>query len=356
MNFKTNIRQRHILKKTNTQKKKTKKMSQMSHGESRKTARDLVTDWKEDFFTKPEIVEMCAEIAKKYVDDYPGLVYIDSSAGKNEFAVCLCEDTDVEYMSFDIYKYPETEGEVTKQNWLTVKPEQLPKDDVPIAIGFNPPFGRKSKLLNEFMVKACSFHPELIFLLCPSKYKLPKEERVWYDELENVELPPFSFYKSSQGSDSSIWQNPHIASKFLVLHRRDEPKELDITQTKHPKVTMMKVSKLPNPDKLESPNDTLIVRVTGNLAGHSFFVSGRNGLDEYREEKYLGNWKNWSATGYSGTTYDCLIFERPHPPIKQLQKSFLNQWRKMMPSSFVPNTSSFSITRGQMCEMFDKIL
>lgn len=326
--------------------------------------RDDVTDWTEDFFTRPETIAQCVEIASKYVKDFPHLVYIDSSAGKNEFATELCAaNSNVGYLSFDIKLYPERVGNVTQKDWLTVEASELPDSTstTSIAIGFNPPFGRRNDMLNAFMVKACSFQPKFLFLLCPGRYELPKQDRPWYDQVEKLDLLPFAFYRSSLGLNASKYHmaNQFHICKFVVLQRRETPKEITRAPVAtHPAVEIYKLATLDDANQVPDAENVILVRTTGHLSGHSYFFPQADGtFDEYRLNEHKGNWENWAARGYAPSVYTCLHFtDSNHPSREWIRTRFIEEWRRKCPLSFVPNQSSFSINRTEFCEMLRNFL
>lgn len=324
--------------------------------------RDKVPDMTEDFFTRPDTIQQCAEMAQKYVTKFPSLLYVDFSAGKNEFAVTLCEMIPtVSYKSFDIKLYKGRKGEVNKKDWLEVERKDLisSSDNRPIVIGLNPPFGRKSSVLDKFMKKACSFEPKLLFLICPYRYNLPKECAPWYDVLEKIDLPPSVFYRSSIGLDASEYDvaNQFHQCKFVILGRREKPQVVPKALTKHPLVNIYGLSTLDDPNNIKDAENVIIVRKNGHLSGHSYFFPLQGGsFDEYRLNEFKGSWKSWTSCGYATSTYTCLHFKAPHPSREIIRQKLIEEYKVKQPLSFVPNQCCFSINKAEFCEMLNNIL
>src|SRR5437764_4921996 len=95
---------------------------------------------KDDFFTKSEVIEQCADLVTPYINNFlkthkkSNLIYIDFSAGRNEFAQLL----HLPYIAIDLYEYPESVGEIIYQDWLKTRLKQfkLPSN-TEIIIGLN---------------------------------------------------------------------------------------------------------------------------------------------------------------------------------------------------------------------------
>jgi hypothetical protein len=319
--------------------------------------RELVTDWKEDYFTKPEVVAQCADLTIPYIDKLfdndaaTDLVYMDCSAGKNQFAQLL----DLPYIAVDLHQYPDAEGEVIKQDWLTTCRHQFKlAPTTEIALGFNPPFGKRYHLLNAFLKHAYQeFEPKFFFLICPEKYKLPKEVQIWYDQRETCILPHFAFYRPSNGE---LFDFP---CDFRVYERRETANQntRPAPVLTHPLVSVCKVDALEDPDNLPYPNDTVFIRRWGRNAGRSSFEPHEDGsISEYRDCDYLDTYDSWSDRGLSGKMFHCLVFTEPIDR-DWFREQFLEEWKKECPRMFIAgNSFNFDLSKGTLCKILHKIL
>lgn len=318
--------------------------------------RELITDWKEDFFTQPEIIETCADIANEYIDNYLSnnkldLIYVDCSAGKNQFAPLL----DIPYIAIDLHKYPQSQGSIIYQDWLTVTKNQfnLPKN-TKIALGLNPPFGKRYHLLNAFMDHAFQqFEPQFIFLICPEKYTLSKNINQWYDLKYQIILPHFSFYRPNNNT------NFDFPSDFRIYEKRKSP-IINIKTEKvpnHPLVTTCKVCDLDDPDNVQFPTKTLFIRRWGRSAGRNTFECNKDGsVSEFKDMKYLNTFPSWSNRNLSGKMFYCLIF---HKKINRewFRSRFLQEWQKECPRMFIPgNDFNFDLSKNTLLKIIHKIL
>lgn len=324
--------------------------------------RELITDWKEDFFTQPEIIETCADIANAYIDNYidkdnnnnkkkSNLIYIDCSAGKNQFAPLL----KIPYFAIDLHKYPESQGDIIYQDWLTVKRNQfdLPKN-TEIVLGLNPPFGKRYHLLNAFMDHAFQeFEPLFIFLICPEKYTLSKNINQWYDLKYQAILPHFSFYRPDNNTDFDF------PCDFRIYEKRKSP-TANIKREKiqnHPLVTICKVADLYNPDYVEFTSKTLFIRRWGRAAGRNIFECNKDGsVLEFKDMKYLNTFPSWSDRNLSGNMFYCLIFHKKIDR-KWFRQQFLQEWQKECPRMFIPgNDFNFDLSKKTLLKIIHKIL
>ncbi|WCJ33020.1 ENHANCED DOWNY MILDEW 2 [Euphorbia peplus] len=188
-------------------------------------------------FTKVEKLEKIVDMLHWYTND--GDMIVDFCCGANDFS-CLMkkklEETGKKcsYKNYDLIQ-PKIDFNFEKRDWMTVKPEELPKRGSQLIMGLNPPFGVKASLANKFINQALKFKPKLLILIVPPETerldkKNPPYDLVWED---NQFLSGKSFYLpgSVDENDKQMDQWNLTTPPLYLWSRRDWTKRhRDIAQ------------------------------------------------------------------------------------------------------------------------------
>ncbi|CAN6173836.1 unnamed protein product [Urochloa humidicola] len=185
-------------------------------------------------FTK---VEKLVEIVDKlhwYVE--PGDTIVDFCCGANDFSRLMKEKLDkvskkCHFKNYDLIQ-PKNHFSFEKRDWMTVKPNELPRGSQ-LIMGLNPPFGVKASLANKFIDKALSFKPKLVVLIVPKETKRLDQKKMPYDLIwEDSEcLAGKAFYlpgsvdlndKTVEGWNASapplyLWSRPDWTMKHMKI-------------------------------------------------------------------------------------------------------------------------------------------
>jgi len=153
---------------------------------------------KEDYYTKPEVLEGIAKVVNKLV---PEGRYFDFSAGDGRFAELLSAD------ARQIDLHPRS-PRVLERDFLTYPPESA---DV---IGLNPPFGKQGTLAKRFVRRAEAWKARFMVLILPRL-----RGTFWVDDYRVVvsrPLPRNAFFRPSRPGRSV-----HVPTTLWVLERAD---------------------------------------------------------------------------------------------------------------------------------------
>lgn len=118
----------------------------------------------EVFPTSHELVDKLVPCIMKVCS---GRTFVDSSAGDGYLAARLSEKG-VSCLAFDIQQSPETYFPVRIKDWFRVRKRDLQHEtNGELVIGFNPPFGYRGKVANEFIEHARLFNPVAFCMILP---------------------------------------------------------------------------------------------------------------------------------------------------------------------------------------------
>jgi len=308
----------------------------------------------DDFFTKPEIISECvADIHQVIlphieVSDKPHLFVIDSSAGSNQF----CRELQLPHYANDLFRYPETQGQVHHGDWLEIKRESIPinRKTTQVAIGFNPPFGPRYKLIHDFVDHAVrEFQPEWFFWLIPVYYRMKPEHERWYEVVLTRKLDGNIFYRPRTGQDQG-----GVLCEFRVYKRRESPVEADssimtsqnvmpkehsLVQIFKPKAILDGKISLANLD----PEKILLIRCVGRGSGRKFMEPQGDGISlfHYKDKDSAPvdqlTWDEFFQN-YSPATFYMFLFQMPLNRTL-FRHQWIDEWRQMAPHSFDPRNS-----------------
>ena len=118
------------------------------------------------YYTKNNVVDLCLELVKKYIEINTNDLIIEPSAGNGSFIDGIKTITN-NYMFYDLE--PDN-NEIIKQNYLLYDYTLIQNKFNNIHIIGNPPFGRQSSLAIKFIKKSCEFCDSISFIL-PKSFK-----------------------------------------------------------------------------------------------------------------------------------------------------------------------------------------
>ncbi len=156
-----------------------------------KQTKGLKRNTVDKYYTKDDIVEMCLNLVKKYIEINMDELIIEPSAGNGAFI------TGIKLMinNFEFYDVEPENDEIMKQDYLQYDYSNIRKTFNKIHIIGNPPFGRQSSLAIKFIKKSCEFCDSLSFIL-PKSFKkdsLRKNFPPKFHLIHEVDLPNKSF-------------------------------------------------------------------------------------------------------------------------------------------------------------------
>jgi len=143
------------------------------------------------YYTKDNIVDVCINFIKKYMEININDLVIEPSAGNGSFIKGIKSLTN-NFIFFDIE--PDNE-EIKKQDYLLFDYDSIKNDFNKIHIIGNPPFGRQSSLANKFIKKSCEFCDSISFIL-PKSYKKDSLKKIFplnFHLIFEIDLPEKSF-------------------------------------------------------------------------------------------------------------------------------------------------------------------
>jgi hypothetical protein len=176
------------------------------------------------YYTKSNIVSICIDNIKKYIDIKKNDLIIEPSAGDGSFINDIKKLTN-NYKFYDIY--PEHK-EIETMDFLKVNTALLKDNIYKIHIIGNPPFGRQSSLAIKFIKKCCSFANTIAFIL-PKSFKKDSMKKYFpinFHLLNEIDLDKNAFIVNGKDCDVpcifQIWQcrdiNRENSLKLEPLH------------------------------------------------------------------------------------------------------------------------------------------
>jgi len=143
------------------------------------------------YYTKPEIVAVCVNYVKTYIQINSNDLIIEPSAGNGSF-ISGIKTIANNYIFYDLE--PE-QDEIIKQDYLLGNYTTFNKKFNNIHIIGNPPFGRQSSLAIKFIKKSCEFCNSISFILPKSfkKESLKKTFPLNFHLIFEIDLPDKSF-------------------------------------------------------------------------------------------------------------------------------------------------------------------
>ena len=143
------------------------------------------------YYTKDNVVKLCINLIKKYIQININDLIIEPSAGNGSFI----KDIKILTNNYKFYDLEPENDEIIKQDYLLYKYDNLNELFNKIHIIGNPPFGRQSSLAIKFIKKSCEFCNSISFIL-PKSFKkdsLKKTFALNFHLLKEIDLPEKSF-------------------------------------------------------------------------------------------------------------------------------------------------------------------
>lgn len=143
------------------------------------------------YYTKDNVVELCLNYVKKYIEINSDDLIIEPSAGNGSFISGIKSITN----NFKFYDLEPDNEEIIKQDYLEYDYVSARETYSKIHIIGNPPFGRQSSLAIKFIKKSCEFCTSVSFIL-PKSFKkdsLKKAFPLIFHLICEIDLPDKAF-------------------------------------------------------------------------------------------------------------------------------------------------------------------
>ncbi len=319
-------------------------------------------DNKDDFFTKARILKQCAELTKQAMndDEHHALkrppVYVDFSAGNNEFARLL----GLPYLAVDLYaSHYQPWGTVHEQDWFNTR--AMPnRDAYTVVLGLNAPFGKRSALIHKFLLHAWEqFHADWMVLIVPHDYQLPLSVKEWYELVQAFDLRGSPFYRPDTQEDAyvGVWCQFRIYKRRLkpVIEEKEESKDdlFDI-------LTLDDLYSNPHLTSTVSPRRIWMVRRWGRQAGRRFLEPQDDGSINHvdSDSQLLNRFQDWQdlKNQMSGATFMVVLFrQQPFADHSELRQRWIEELKAIAPQfwdknnqkhKFINNTKGKSIVNN----------
>jgi len=193
------------------------------------------------YYTKDNIVELCLNFVKKYIQINPDDFIIEPSAGNGSFikGIKLISNN---YKFYDLE--PEND-EIIKQNYLLYDYNNIKKTFNKIHIIGNPPFGRQSSLAIKFIKRSCEFCDSISFIL-PKSFKkdsLKKKIPLNFHLIFEIDLPEKSFIVDGIEYDvPCIFQIWEKKPNNRFINNKLEPENfIFVKKTENPDISFRRV-------------------------------------------------------------------------------------------------------------------
>jgi hypothetical protein len=271
------------------------------------------------------------------------MVYVDFSAGRNEFANDLLG---LPYYSVDLYSYPQTKGLVHPQDFLALRRAQVfpqGRPPLPVVLGLNPPFGKRCGMITRFLRHGFEeFRPHWLLLIVPNSCVLPREVAPWYDEVLVVAIRGNAFYRPDNpalDANVGVWCQFRIYRLRAAARASTGPQQVVVAPfTIYPLDQLY--SKITTEGYRPDPPDRYwIMRRWGRLAGRRFLEPAADGtIWEWGEDERapVAVHQGWAAlqSALSGATFWVIEFPAARP--QDLRVRWLEEWRVVSPQYWDP--------------------
>ena len=184
------------------------------------------------YYTKNNVVDLCLELVKKYIEINANDLIIEPSAGNGSFIDGIRELTN----NYIFYDLEPDNNEIIIQDYLLYDYTIVKNDYNKIHIIGNPPFGRQSSLAIKFIKKSSEYCDSISFIL-PKSFKkdsMKKHFPLHFHLIAEHDLPVNSFLIDNKEYDVQcvfqIWQKKdftrHIEEKKIENKFRFIKKEI----------------------------------------------------------------------------------------------------------------------------------
>lgn len=284
----------------------------------------------DQFYTSPELIEECVNCIKEICK--PSYI-IDTSCGNNLFAIKM----NLPYKSYDIDPPKDYKGEITKTNFL--KEEIQIKENT--LMGFNPPFGWRSELAKQFILKMLLLQPKYIALILLE----PSTTNKWQ----------FTNYKTIFEKEIFC----HVPCRFFVLEFENTnfPLKTLLPRKSTKYKTTIDNLKITREKRLLN-NDCLMVRFTGVNSGLEYYIQYKKYIfhilfDSFKTKNYNFVLKQNFTHKVDTTTFTKIYY--PFENIKQIKQIVL-YLHKNAPNVMNLKSIRYNFTTFDVCKIVDKFL
>jgi len=200
----------------------------------------------DQYYTSPQLIKQCVKEIKQV--SYPKYI-IDTSCGNNLFV----QEMNLPYESYDIDPPKDYYGEITKTNFLKQNIKQIPKETL---MGFNPPFGWRSHLAKQFVLKMMELKPKYIALILLEPSTTMKWQfsnyKILFEKEVHCHVPCRFFVLEYQNTNDILKQ---LLPRKSTRYKTNIP-GLKVTREKRVRINM----------------DCIFVRFTGVNAGLEYYI------------------------------------------------------------------------------------
>ena len=193
------------------------------------------------YYTKDNVVELCLNHVKKYIQIKSDDLIIEPSAGNGSFITGIKSITS----NFKFYDLEPENDEIIKQDYLLYNYGIIKKTFSKIHIIGNPPFGRQSSLAIKFIKKSCEFGDTISFIL-PKSFKkdsLKKKFPLNFHLIFEIDLPDKSFLVDDvEHNVETVFQIWEKKNTLRTIIKNEEPLNFEFVGKKeNPDISFRRV-------------------------------------------------------------------------------------------------------------------
>lgn len=283
------------------------------------------------YYTPLELVKQCVKEIKQVCHiEY----VIDTSCGNNLFV----KEMNLPYESYDIDPPKEYYGKISKTNFL----KQIFEKEIPenTLIGFNPPFGWRSSIAKQFVLKMLLLKPKYIALILLE----PTTTNKWQ----------FTNYKTIFEKDIFC----HVPCKFFVLEFENTNFSIQpLLPRKSTKYHIKTKNLIVTREKQVKNENCIFVRFTGVNAGLEYYVKYNTYIfhiifENFKTKNYKIVLKNCFNHKVESTTFTKIYY--PFKNFKTMKQIVLYLHEK---APYVMNLKAFryNFTTYDVSLLMDKL-
>jgi hypothetical protein len=193
------------------------------------------------YYTKDNVVELCLNNVKKYIQISSNDLIIEPSAGNGSFINGIKSITN----NFKFYDLEPDNEEIITQDYLVYDYVSARETYNKIHIIGNPPFGRQSSMAIKFIKKSCEFCDSVSFIL-PKSFKkdsLKKTFPLIFHLICEIDLPDKAFMVDGlEHNVPCIFQVWEKKTTNRVVNQKLEPINfMFVEKTKNPDISFRRV-------------------------------------------------------------------------------------------------------------------
>ena len=206
-----------------------------------KQTKGLTRNTIDKYYTKNDVVDLCLNLVKTYIQINSNDLIIEPSAGSGSFipGIKLLAN------NFRFIDLEPDNDEILKQDYLLYDYSSIQKTFCKIHIVGNPPFGRQSSLAMKFIKKSCEFGDTISFIL-PKSFKkdsLKKTFPLNFHLIFETDLPDKSFLVDGTEHNVpcifQIWKKQ--TNKRSVSEKLEPVNFLFVKKTENPDISFRRV-------------------------------------------------------------------------------------------------------------------